>query len=143
MADPVRPVLLKDANYNSVPILGTRQAFSKTLGTAASPVNQTFSPADNAGYTDTDANGNTLLMEPNQLYEISLTKLAGATTNNSLINIYMGKTDGSYVTNPMVLAIFSGTVFIQLRFGASNDRIKIERFGSVTDDVQVGIRKLQ
>ena len=137
-----RPKMLKDQNYNSIPVFGMRQCFSKTMGTGASPAQIFFGPADNTGYADPDEDGGLLLMEPNQCYEFSFTKLAGATTNNSLINFYLGFINGTYVVNPIKFAIFSGTLYLPVKFGPDNDRCMIERVGAVLDDVQVALRKL-
>lgn len=139
-----RPRMLKDQNYNSIPgFYGVRQSFSKTMGVAASPVSVTFSPADNAGYTDQDEDGQTLLMEPNQIYELSLNKnIVGAPAAPSQINIYTGKTSGVFLTNPFFVTVFRDSVFITIKLHSDQDRIKVERIGTVVEDLVIGIRKL-
>jgi len=136
--------MLKDQNNNSIPFyFGLRQAFSKVMGVAASPQQVAFSPADNAGYVDTDEDGATLLMEPNQIYELSINKnIAGAPASPSQINIYTGKPGNIFIINPFFITIFRDTIFFTIKLHPDQDRFKIERIGANVEDLVIGIRKL-
>lgn len=139
-----RPRMLLDQNNKPIPdFFGVRQCFSKTMGVLASPVNITFSPADNTTYLDTDEDGKTLLMEPNQIYELSINKnIVGAPASPSIVNIYTGKTTGVFLVNPFTVTVFRQTIFVRIKLHPDQDRFKIERIGTNVEDLVIGLRKL-
>lgn len=139
-----RPRMLRDQNNQPIQdYFGVRQCFSKTIGVTASPVAIAFHPGDNTGYADLDEDGLNLLMEPNQIYELSVSKnIAGAPTSPSQINIYIGKNNAAYLVNPFFFTVFRQTVFFRIKLHSNQDSIKIERIGTNVEDVVVGIRKL-
>lgn len=139
----VRPIMLIDASDNRSPIYpghSMRQCFTKDTGLAGGNINLDFLPTD---VTDADENGGTALIEGEQNYIASISRLAEAALTQVIIFNISARTSGVFQATPQKCQIADNMILYPFRLGFNQDGIRFRFLGlAVTDNIRVCIWKI-